>query len=93
MTATNMPLRELIRFAFQVQDDILDVIGDSRVTGKTQGSDQALNKPTYVSLLGLDGAIGKTQELTRQAVAELQDFGDDARMLRELAHYIVARIS
>jgi len=54
---------ECIGLAFQVQDDILDVTADTATLGKTQGADQALNKPTYVSLLGLDAATAKAQDL------------------------------
>lgn len=82
---------EHIGLAFQVQDDILDETGDSAVLGKPRGSDQANNKPTYVSLLGLDGARKLAMELADQAVAELKDFPDGARYLRELARYIVSR--
>ncbi|MGY8816885.1 MAG: polyprenyl synthetase family protein, partial [Pseudomonadales bacterium] len=45
-----------IGLAFQVQDDILDVVGDTKAIGKIAGADEALNKATYVQLLGLDGA-------------------------------------
>jgi len=84
---------DCIGLSFQVQDDILDVIGDTATIGKRQGADQALNKPTYVALLGLQGAQDKARELTDQALAELADFGSDADILRSIAHYIVARDS
>ena len=54
---------EAIGLAFQVQDDILDVTTNTSVLGKRQGSDQARNKPTYLSLLGIDGARHKAAEL------------------------------
>lgn len=80
-----------IGLAFQVQDDILDVTSDTATLGKTQGADQALNKPTYVSLLGLEGAQSKVACLHRDAIAALQCFGEDANPLRELADYIANR--
>lgn len=80
-----------IGLAFQVQDDILDVIGDTSVLGKAQGADISLNKPTYVSLLGLEGAKAKAQELKNQAFITLESFGEEAQLLRELASYIVER--
>ena len=82
---------EAIGLAFQVQDDILDVIADTATLGKTQGADAARNKPTYVSLLGLDGAREKLQGLHRQAVAALAELGGDTTLLQQLADYIVQR--
>jgi geranylgeranyl pyrophosphate synthase len=80
-----------IGLAFQVQDDILDVISDTLVLGKQQGADIARNKPTYVSLLGLEAAKVKALELHRQALDALANFGESATQLRQLANYIVQR--
>lgn len=80
-----------IGLAFQVQDDILDVISDTNTLGKQQGADIARNKPTYVSLLGLGAAKAKASELHRQALGALEGFGDSAVHLRQLASYIVER--
>ena len=80
-----------IGLAFQVQDDILDVTGDTATIGKQQGADIARNKPTYVSLLGLDAARHKASELHRQALDALDEFGASATPLRQLASYIVER--
>lgn len=80
-----------IGLAFQIQDDILDVIGDTRTLGKTQGADQALNKPTYYSLLGLDGAREKLHAVHQAALASLAGFGAGANLLRRIADYIVER--
>ncbi len=80
-----------IGLAFQVQDDILDVIGDTQVLGKQQGADEALNKPTYTTLLGLDGAKKKAAQLHHNAVASLTIFDHQADQLRALADYIVNR--
>ncbi|MEE8058506.1 MAG: farnesyl diphosphate synthase [Pseudomonadales bacterium] len=82
---------EAIGLAFQVQDDILDIESDTTTLGKTQGADQARNKPTYPFLLGLDGAKAKAQQLHQQALAALADFGPSAQHLRDLANYIISR--
>ncbi|GGY82573.1 geranyltranstransferase [Cellvibrio zantedeschiae] len=80
-----------IGLAFQVQDDILDVTADTETLGKQQGADIARNKPTYVALLGLDGARKKAQELHQQALAALEGFGESADYLRALSAYIIER--
>ncbi len=80
-----------IGLAFQVQDDILDVVADTETLGKQQGADIARNKPTYVALLGLEGARAKAQELHQQALAALADFGSSADYLRALSAYIIER--
>ncbi|MFJ3262414.1 (2E,6E)-farnesyl diphosphate synthase [Pseudomonas sp. NPDC086581] len=82
---------EAIGLAFQVQDDILDVESDTATLGKTQGKDQAHDKPTYPSLLGLDAAKAYALALRDQALAALDGFGDSAEPLRALARYIVER--
>jgi farnesyl diphosphate synthase len=81
-----------IGLAFQVVDDILDVIADSATLGKTAGKDAASDKPTYVSLLGLDGARAEAQRLLVQALAALERSGlSDAHALRALAFMVVDR--
>ncbi len=80
-----------IGLAFQVQDDILDVVADTETLGKQQGADIARNKPTYVALLGLDGAREKAQELHQQAIVALECFGESANYLRALSAYIIER--
>jgi len=82
---------DAIGLAFQVQDDILDVIADTETLGKTQGADQALNKPTYVSLLGLECAQAKAQALHQEALAALKSFDARADTLRQLSAYIIGR--
>ncbi|MFL0800677.1 MAG: polyprenyl synthetase family protein [Agarilytica sp.] len=77
--------------AFQVQDDILDVVSDTKTLGKTQGADQDRNKPTYVSLLGLDAAKAKAQSLRDEAIASLSVFGTQGQTLAALANYVVDR--
>ncbi|CAN5249452.1 (2E,6E)-farnesyl diphosphate synthase [soil metagenome] len=78
--------------AFQIVDDILDVTADSSTLGKTAGKDAASDKPTYVSLLGLDGARGQARRLLFGARAAL-DRSDlsDAAALRALAYMVVDR--
>lgn len=80
-----------IGLAFQVQDDILDVEGDTQTLGKPQGSDMERNKPTYPELLGLDGAKRVARELHVEAIKTLSDFDDRAGILRQIADYIVER--
>ena len=82
---------EAIGLAFQVQDDILDVESDTTTLGKTQGKDQAHDKPTYPALLGIDAAKAYALTLRDQALAALEGFGDSAEPLRALARYIVDR--
>ncbi len=77
--------------AFQIQDDVLDVEGDTAVIGKPQGSDDARNKPTYPKLLGLDGAKQAASELHARSIAALAPFGDAAAPLHDLAGFIVGR--
>ncbi len=80
-----------IGLSFQVQDDILDVIGDTETLGKPQGSDAALGKPTFPSIIGLEESREKAQLLHRQAVEALQDFGPDADILRAISYWFVHR--
>ncbi|PWV59130.1 (2E,6E)-farnesyl diphosphate synthase [Plasticicumulans acidivorans] len=80
-----------IGLAFQIRDDILDVIGDTATLGKQQGADLAHNKPTYPALLGLDGARAHARALHDEAMATLEPFGERAALLRQLAAYIVDR--
>jgi farnesyl diphosphate synthase len=78
--------------AFQVVDDILDVTADSATLGKTAGKDAANDKPTYVSLLGLEPARAYAQELLDQALQALERSGlADTRSLRALADMVVNR--
>lgn len=77
--------------AFQVQDDLLDVEGDTSVIGKPQGSDQARGKPTYPSLMGVDQARHYLHSLLEKALKSLDHFGNEADTLRAMADYVVAR--
>lgn len=90
MTALNVYARA-IGLAFQVVDDVLDATADSATLGKTAGKDAADNKPTYVSILGLEPSRALAEQLRQEAHAALAPFGDKARRLRELADLIVQR--
>ena len=81
-----------IGLAFQVQDDILDVVGGTSQLGKPQGSDSDKNKPTYVSLLGPDKAKALANSLADKAISALQGFPTSADTLRELAAFVVSRL-
>lgn len=80
-----------IGLAFQVKDDILDVESSTETLGKKQGSDQAQNKPTYSSLLGLDAAKHKLAELHANAVDATAHFGNRGNRLHAIADFIVQR--
>lgn len=82
---------KLIGLAFQVVDDVLDCEADTATLGKTAGKDADNGKPTYVSLLGIQGARDMAQRLHREALESLTGFGDSAQRLRELADFIVLR--
>jgi farnesyl diphosphate synthase len=76
---------------FQVVDDILDCTASTATLGKTAGKDEAADKPTYVSLLGLDAARTYADELRSDALNALSIFGERAARLTQLADYICHR--
>jgi farnesyl diphosphate synthase len=80
-----------IGLAFQVVDDVLDTEASTATLGKTAGKDAERNKPTYVSLLGLEEAKRMAARLHAEALEALAPLGDGARHLRDLATYIVKR--
>ncbi len=82
-----------IGLAFQIRDDVLDVEGNTETLGKQQGADQALNKPTYPALLGLDESKQKAKKLHEEALEALSEFDSRADFLRDLAGFIVSRIN
>lgn len=79
--------------AFQITDDILDVVGSSEKIGKLVGSDERNHKSTYVSLYTLDGAREMARQSIEQAVAALTIFGDKAETLRLLVQHLLLRES
>lgn len=80
-----------IGLSFQIQDDILDVIGDTNIIGKPQGSDAGLDKPTFPSVIGLSAAREKAQELHHQALAAIEHLDENADTLRAISHWFVSR--
>ncbi|MCI2810026.1 polyprenyl synthetase family protein [Eoetvoesiella caeni] len=82
---------EAVGLAFQVVDDILDVTSDTSVLGKTAGKDAADNKPTFVSLLGLEGSRELLVVLRQEAQTALLPLGQAAGRLLEVADFIVGR--
>ena len=80
-----------VGLAFQVVDDVLDATADSATLGKTAGKDAAANKPTYVSLLGLEASKLLAEKLRNDAHEALLPFGEKAQYLRNLANVIVQR--
>ncbi|MFT5064178.1 MAG: geranylgeranyl diphosphate synthase type II [Gammaproteobacteria bacterium] len=98
--ASNLPASQLealdqyardIGLAFQVQDDVLDVVSDTATLGKQQGADAALDKPTYVSVMGLEAAQQLASDLRDSAISALSVFGESAQPLRHMADMIVSR--
>lgn len=94
----NLPLldryAECIGLAFQVQDDILDVIGDTATLGKRQGADQQLGKSTYPALLGLENARAKAWDLYQDSLRALEGLASQSlntTALEALASYIIQR--
>lgn len=93
-TELKTPLTALgrtIGLAFQVQDDILDIEGDTYTLGKPQGSDLAADKSTYPKLLGLDGAKRYRDQLIAQAQQRYQQLPFESPFLAELIDYIGQR--
>jgi len=83
---------EEIGLAFQIQDDILDVTGDTAVLGKRAGADAAHGKPNYPSIFGLARARQLAREHRDLALAALVGLGEASGPLRDLAHYVVDRV-
>ncbi len=80
-----------IGLAFQIQDDILDVIGDSKKTGKRVGKDEGAGKATFVSIMGLEGAKQAATTLVEDACSALGSYHSAANNLISCAHFIVQR--
>ena len=86
-----MNFAKIIGLAFQVQDDILDVVGDSAVLGKPQGSDQAQNKSTYPAMLGLEQAQTYLDDLHQQALQALHALPYNTQMLVSFTDFVIHR--
>jgi geranylgeranyl diphosphate synthase, type II len=82
---------ENIGLAFQIVDDVLDVTQTSEQLGKTAGKDTAHDKATYPALFGVEASLKKADELVAQADIALEQFGDRAETLREIAKFLVER--
>lgn len=80
-----------IGLSFQIQDDILDVVGDTQTLGKTQGSDMERDKPTFPSIIGLDASREKAQDLHQNAIKALSIFDEEADILRYISAWFVER--
>jgi farnesyl diphosphate synthase len=80
-----------IGLAFQVQDDILDVISDSETLGKPQGSDTDLNKNTFVSHLGLEGSQSFLQMLHNEALQAIASLPYNTDQLKAFTDFLVSR--
>ena len=94
---TNKMINDMSKYAdnlglaYQIADDILDVVGDTKELGKTIGSDQKKNKNTYISIKGLDAARERLKELTDNAVKAIADYYDNAEFFRDLVLELAKR--
>lgn len=79
--------------AFQIADDILDIVGDQQQLGKDIGSDQQRGKATYPAVLGLEESRRRATQLHQQALEVIAPFGDKAEPLRQISEYIINRSS
>ncbi|MCL1141642.1 (2E,6E)-farnesyl diphosphate synthase [Shewanella gaetbuli] len=100
LIAANAPTQEFnalmgyahkVGLAFQVQDDILDIIASTEELGKPQGSDEESNKSTFPKLLGLEGAKKTSQQLVSDALSELEILPYNSQLIADFARYIIER--
>ena len=82
---------EKIGLAFQIKDDILSEEGNEEILGKPVGNDKELEKCTYVSKYGLEGAKEILDKITKEAIEEVNVYGEKAEFLKQLALYIKDR--
>lgn len=83
---------ENLGLAFQIVDDILDIIGDESQTGKKGGMDEAHKKSTCTSLIGIEKSKERVQQLTDQAIAIMEPYYDNAELFVELAKELAVRV-
>lgn len=81
----------LVGMAFQVKDDILDKVGNTKDLGKPVGSDEKNNKTTYLSHFDLEECENIVAELTKRAETILESFGSKSEFLKELVNYLIVR--
>ena len=80
-----------IGLAFQIQDDLLDVLGDATTLGKATGADRERDKPTHPTIIGIEASQERVHLLHGQALAALERFGPRAEPLRSLANWLLSR--
>ena len=80
-----------IGLAFQIQDDLLDVLGDVSILGKATGADRERDKPTHPAIIGIEASQERVNLLHREALDALEPFGDRAAPLRSLANWLLSR--
>ncbi|MGM9533304.1 polyprenyl synthetase family protein, partial [Intestinibacter sp.] len=80
-----------IGLAFQIVDDILDIVGDEKVLGKPIGSDIENHKSTYPALIGLDESRKVAKNLIEEAKESISKLSGDSEFLKDLADYIISR--
>lgn len=82
---------DALGLAFQIQDDVLDIEGDTKTAGKRLQKDESAGKATFVSILGLEAAKARARSLVEQAETVLSPYGAKAEPLRSVAQYVIAR--
>jgi len=82
---------QAVGLAFQIADDLLDVEGEAATVGKATQKDAEAGKATFVSLMGVERARGQANYLIDQALEYLDDFGEEASLLRGLARFVITR--
>ena len=80
-----------IGLAFQIQDDLLDVVGDTTTLGKATGADRERGKPTHPAIIGVEASQERVRLLHGQALQALTPFGNRAEPLRSLSDWLLSR--
>jgi geranylgeranyl pyrophosphate synthase len=80
-----------IGLAFQIQDDLLDVLGDVSTLGKATGADSERSKPTHPAVIGIEASQERVRLLHAQALDALAPLGSRADLLRSLADWLLSR--